>query len=138
MIERMRMLLGETLATQKRLEKTIQNGSENRIKEAKKRHEKNEKYLEKAIKIAESEVKRFQKDRLIDTKNYMISFVQRQIKISRETEYLISGSILRINLINFDCHEKKVRVSNMSPRSPETSTSKAKSFSRANSLDEKI
>ena len=138
MIERMRMLLGENLATKKRLEKTILNGSENRIKEAKKRHEKNEKYLEKAIKIAGSEIKRFQKDRLLDTKNYMISFVQRQIKISRETEYLISGSILRINLINFDCHEKKVRVSNMNPRSSETSTSKAKSFSWASSLDEKV
>ena len=93
---------------------------------------------EKAIKMAESEVKRFQKDRILDTKNYMISFVQKQIKISRETEYLISGSILRINLINFDCLEKKVRVSNMKPRSPETSTSKEKSFSWPSSFDEKI
>ena len=138
MIERMRILQGETLAIKSRLEKTIRNGSENKIKEAKKRHEKNEKYREKAIKMAESEVKRFQNDRILDTKNYMISFVQKQIKISRETEYLISGSILRINLINFDCLEKKVRVSNMKPRSPETSTSKAKSFSWPSSFDEKI
>ena len=138
MIERMRILQGETLAIKSRLEKTILNGSENKIKEAKKRHEKNEKYREKTIKMADSEVKRFQKDRILDTKNYMISFVQKQIQISRETEYLISGSILRINLINFDCFEKKVRVSNMKPRSPETSTSKEKSFSWPSSLDEKI
>ena len=138
MIERMRILQGETLAIKSRLEKTILNGSENKIKEAKKRHEKNEKYREKTIKMADSEVKRFQKDRILDTKNYMISFVQKQIQISRETEYLISGSILRINLINFDCLEKKVRVSNMKPRSPETSTSKEKSFSWPSSLDEKI
>ena len=138
MIERMRILQGETLAIKSRLEKTILYGSENKIKEAKKRHEKNEKYREKAIKMADSEVKRFQKDRILDTKSYMISFVQKQIQISRETEYLISGSILRINLINFDCLEKKVRVSNMKPRSPETSTSKEKSFSWPSSLDEKI
>ena len=73
MIERMRMLLGETLSSKKTLEKAFLNGSQNKIKESKKRHEKNKKYLEKAIKIAESEVKRFQKDRLFDTKNYMIS-----------------------------------------------------------------
>ena len=138
MIERMRMLLGETLSSKNTLEKAMLNGSQNKIKESKKRYEKNEKYLENAIKIAESEVKRFQKDRLLDTKSYMISFVQRQIKISRETEYLISGSILRINLINFDCHEKKVRASNMNPKSPETSISKEQSFSWSSSLNERI
>lgn len=144
MIERMRVVLGETLTAKNYFEKMVLGGSSDKIKDAMTKHDRKENYLKTAIEMAESEVKLFQQHRLKETRDYMKSYVEKQITISRETEYLITGSILRINLISFNCPEKKHTISRINPSLPnpslpslERSISKPKSFSGPNSIQSK-
>ena len=148
MIERIRILLAETIEAKNKVEKIILEGlggGSIKIKEAIEKHENRERYFENSIKMAKLEIERFQNDRLNDMKDYITSYVERQIKISRETEYVISGSILRINLISLNCMEKKAIIPNVNASLPtislpklERSSSKSKSFSGPSSVGSNI
>ena len=97
MIGRIRALLRKTFSSKFCNLNLASTDDSIKTKEVTEHKEDKQKYSNSIIEIAETEVKRFHQSRLREMKGYLISYIERQIQISRDTQNLISDSILDLN-----------------------------------------